>query len=164
LGVWGSSGSDVFVVGDHGTILHYDGVLPPVTTSTSITTTVSPTTISSTTTTIPPPLTLIEFNPIPGNRMVTLTWSTAREIYNAGFNIYRSTAENGDYIKVNNSFIPAHGSTTQGASYKYVDKNLKNRKTYYYKLVDINYYFNGHSTMHGPVSATPRWIYWILKK
>jgi hypothetical protein len=23
--VWGSSGSDIFAVGDHGTILHYDG-------------------------------------------------------------------------------------------------------------------------------------------
>jgi hypothetical protein len=25
LGVWGSSSSDVFAVGDKGTILHYDG-------------------------------------------------------------------------------------------------------------------------------------------
>ncbi len=93
LGIWGSSGSDVFVVGDHGTILHYDGTLPPVTTTVPTTTTVSSTTISSTTTTIPPPLTLIEFNAIPGNRMVTLNWSTASEIYNAGFNLYRSTAK-----------------------------------------------------------------------
>jgi hypothetical protein len=25
LGVWGSSGSDVFAVGNYGTIVHYDG-------------------------------------------------------------------------------------------------------------------------------------------
>jgi hypothetical protein len=53
-GVWGSSGSDVFAVGGyydisghHHTILHHDRTLPPQT--------------------------LIEFNTIPGNRMVTLT-------------------------------------------------------------------------------------------
>jgi hypothetical protein len=26
-GVWGSSGSDVFAVGDWGTVLHYDGIV-----------------------------------------------------------------------------------------------------------------------------------------
>ena len=34
---------------------------------------------------------------------------------------------------------------------------LQNRKTYYYKLEDID--INGTATMHGPVSATPRLIY-----
>jgi hypothetical protein len=31
---------------------------------------------------------------------------------------------------------------------------VKNRKTFYYKLEDID--LNGISTMHGPVSVTPR--------
>ena len=52
------------------------------------------------------------------------------------------------------SLIPAQGSSTQGASYEFVDTDVKNRKTYYYKLEDID--LNGTSTMHGPVSATPR--------
>ena len=40
-----------------------------------------------------------------------------------------------------------------GASYEYVDTDVKNRKTYYYKLEDID--VNGVATFHGPMSATP---------
>ena len=43
----------------------------------------------------------------------------------------------------------------------FIDDNVKNRKTYYYKLEDIN--LNGTSTMHGTVSATPRLIYGLGK-
>ena len=41
-------------------------------------------------------------------------------------------------------------------------QNVKNRKTYYYKLEDID--SSGTSTMHGPVSATPRLVYLIVGK
>ncbi len=66
---------------------------------------------------------------------------------------------------MSDSIIPAQGFATQGASYSFVDNEVKNRKTYYYKLEDID--LNGTSTMHGPVSATPRWflgIFGIFKK
>ena len=59
-------------------------------------------------------------------------------------------------MKINDSLIPAQGSATQGAAYEFVDKDVKLWKTYFYKLEDID--FNGVSTMHGPVSATPRLI------
>jgi hypothetical protein len=157
-GVWGSSGSDVFAVGSGGTILHYDGIV------TTTTTTVPPTTtVPSTTTTVPATVvTLIDFKAMPGNSTVTLIWSTASEIDNAGFNLYRSESENGNYTKINTSLIPAKGSSTQGVLYEFVDKDVKNRKTYYYKLEDID--LNGQSTMHSPVSATPRWIFGIFGK
>lgn len=90
------------------------------------------------------------------NRAVLIEWSTDAEIDNAGFNIYRSEKENGKYIRINDYLIPAKGSATQGASYEYTDKDVQNRKTYYYKLEDID--FNGTATMHGPVSATPSLI------
>ena len=67
-----------------------------------------------------------------------------------------------NYIKINPSFIPAKGSSTQSASYEFIDNNVQNRKNYYYKLEDID--LNGTSPMHGPVSATPRWIFWIFGK
>ena len=75
--------------------------------------------------------------------------------------IFRSESEDGDYIKINDSLIPAKGTSTQGASYEYVDTNVKNRKTYYYKLEDID--INGVSTFHAPVSAKPRLIFGIGK-
>jgi hypothetical protein len=104
-------------------------------------------------------ITLSSFTATPKAGKVILQWSTSSEIDNAGFNLYRSESENGEYIKINLSLIPAQGSSTQGASYESVDKDVKNRKTYYYKLEDID--LNGTSTMHGPVSAMPRWIFGI---
>jgi hypothetical protein len=107
-------------------------------------------------------ITLSAFNAIPKSNKVILQWSTESEIDNAGFNLYRSESENGNYTKINSSLIPAKGSSTQGASYEFTDNNVQNRKTYYYKLEDID--LNGNSTMHGPVSATPRLIYGIGKQ
>jgi hypothetical protein len=99
---------------------------------------------------------LTSFTATPKFSKVIIQWSTEAETDNAGFNLYRSEAEDGEYIKINNSLIPAQGSPTQGASYEFVDTAVKNRKTYYYKLEDID--LSGNSTFHGAVSATPRLI------
>ena len=48
-----------------------------------------------------------------------------------------------------------------GASYEFVDEDIKNRKTYWYKLEDID--LKGKSTFHGPIKATPRLIYGLFK-
>jgi hypothetical protein len=53
------------------------------------------------------------------------------------------------------------GSPTEGASYDFVDDGVKNRKTYSHKLEDVD--LDGISTFHGPVKATPREIYGIMK-
>jgi hypothetical protein len=44
-----------------------------------------------------------------------------------------------------------------GANYQVYGGDVKNRKTYYDKLEDLD--LNGVSTLHGPVSATPRVIH-----
>ena len=141
----------------------------PTTTTTSIqvttTTTAQPTTtVQPTTTTTTEPPTLIELQSFTAkayNKAVVLKWQTASETDNAGFNLYRSESEDGEYIKINESLILATGSTTQGASYEYLDLGVQNRTTYFYKLEDID--LSGISTTHGPVSATPRWIYGLGK-
>jgi hypothetical protein len=97
---------------------------------------------------------LSSFTATPRAGKIILAWSTEAEIDNAGFNLYRSESESGAYSKINGSLIPARGTPTRGASYAYVDDAVKNRKIYYYKLEDVD--INGKSTMHGPVSATPR--------
>jgi hypothetical protein len=99
-------------------------------------------------------ITLADFKASPENRKVTITWTTASEIDNTGFNLYRAESEEGEYVKINASVIPAEGFPTQGAFYQFIDDNVKNRTTYFYKLEDID--LNGTSTMHGPVSAEPR--------
>jgi hypothetical protein len=111
---------------------------------------------------VPPTvINLSTFTATPKASKVILQWSTESEIDNAGFNLYRSESENGEYIEINESLIPAQGSSTQGARYEFIDNDVQNRKTYYYKLEDID--LNGQSTMHGPVSATPRLIYGVGK-
>jgi hypothetical protein len=112
---------------------------------------------STTTTTIQSTvITLAEFNAIPGSARVTLAWITASEIDTAGFNIYRSTEETSQYVKINSALIKATGSPGAGATYQFADNAAQNRKTYWYKLEDID--LSGKATMHGPVSATPKLI------
>ena len=99
---------------------------------------------------------LSSFTATPKAGKVILKWTTESEIDNAGFNHYRAESEDGEYVKINSSLIPAEGTATSGATYQYVDDNVRNKKTYCYKLEDID--LNGTSTMHGPVRAEPRLI------
>ena len=104
---------------------------------------------------------LSSLDTIPQSNKVVIKWSTESELDNAGFNLYRSEAEDVEYTKINSSLIPAKGFSTAGASYVFIDTDVQNRKTYYYKLEDID--LNGNSSTHGPVSATPRWLYGFVK-
>ena len=96
------------------------------------------------------------------NGRAKLKWETETEIDNAGFNIWRAEAADGEYVKLNDEIIPAKGSATNGAKYVFTDNIAKNRKTYFYKLQDIDVY--GTSTFHGPVSATPKFLLGIFNK
>lgn len=104
---------------------------------------------------------LSDFDAIFENSQVKLTWLTASEVDNAGFYIYRSESPDGEYVKINETLIPAKGSGTQGADYMFIDHTVQNRKTYYYKLQDID--IEGKSAFNGPASTTPRWIFGVFK-
>jgi hypothetical protein len=90
---------------------------------------------------------------------VKLEWETESEIDNVGFNIYSAESEFGAYKKINAELIEAKGSVTSGAAYDFTDAGLENRKTYFYKLEDID--VQGESTTYDPVSATPLFMYGI---
>jgi hypothetical protein len=102
---------------------------------------------------------LDSFTATPQSNKVILNWTTAAEIDNAGFNLYRAESENGKYEQINASQIPAEGMTTIGATYEFIDTDAQNRKTYWYKLEDVDY--NGTTMLHGPVKATPRLLYGV---
>jgi hypothetical protein len=146
--------------GAHGT---WDVICDGSITTTTVQQVTTTTTLQSTTTTTAL-ATLIDLSSItatPEFNKVIIQWSTESEINNVGFNLYRAESENGEYIQINDSLIPSKGSSTQGASYEFVDNDVKNRKTYYYKLEDID--LNGISTLHGPITATPRLIFGMGK-
>jgi len=75
--------------------------------------------------------------------------------------IFSSKSRDGDYVKINESLIYSAVGTGLGTTYEFIDENVKNRTTYFYKLEDVDLY--GVKIMHGPVSATPRLIYGIGK-
>jgi hypothetical protein len=103
--------------------------------------------------------TLIElssFTAKAGNKKVTLNWETEAELDNAGFIILRAEAEAGPYVAVNADQIPAKGSETKGAKYQYIDQSVENRIEYFYLLEDLDTF--GIATLHGPQSATPRFM------
>jgi len=96
-------------------------------------------------------ITLDRFEARARGRNVVLTWETGAEIDNAGFLIYRF---DGNERKAISRLIPAEGSAAAGASYRFVDSNVRPGVTYQYWLVDID--TNGTWTAHGPVRARIR--------
>lgn len=100
------------------------------------------------------PVSLQDFNAIPGNGKVTLSWITESETENLGFNLYRGVNKNGKFLMLNAELIAGHGSTSERHDYSYVDKNVVNGVTYYYKIEDVDY--AGKTKLHNKtVSATP---------
>ncbi|MBU0490200.1 MAG: hypothetical protein KKD31_19850, partial [Bacteroidetes bacterium] len=80
------------------------------------------------------PVSLQDFNALPGNSKVTLCWTTESETENLGFNLYRSVNKNGEFLMLNAELIPGHGSTSEMHEYFWVDKNVVNGVSYYYKI------------------------------
>src|SRR5690606_12439749 len=68
---------------------------------------------------------------------IRIEWETETEINTAGFNIYRSEAEDGEYVRLNETLIPSTGSAVSGAGYVFTDRNITPGKTYYYRLEDV---------------------------
>jgi len=137
--------------------------VPATTTTTTVPANTTTTAPATTTTTAQP--TLINLSSFDAKgiwRFVILTWKTESEVNNAGFNIYCAESEAGEYVKINSSLIPAKGSTTEGANYRYIDQTAKRGTTYYYKLEDVD--MSGNATMHGPVSASTWSLFSLFRK
>ncbi len=81
---------------------------------------------------------------------VVLSWETASETENLGFNIYRSPAENGEYRKINKKLIAGAGNSASGSVYSWVDDTAAEGLNYY-QLEDVDH--AGTTTRHGPVSV-----------
>ena len=99
------------------------------------------------------PVELDGFNAIPGNSKVTLCWTTESETENLGFNLYRGV-DRKSFIVISDQLIQGHGSTSEKHEYSYVDKDVVNGVTYYYKIEDVDY--SGTAKMHDIIAtATP---------
>jgi hypothetical protein len=98
-------------------------------------------------------VTLLSFEAVGRAGAVDLSWTTASELSNLGFHLYRAEAAGGPYTRITASLIPGLGSSPTGRSYDYRDSGLVNGRTYHYQLEDVE--STGRTERHGPVSATP---------
>lgn len=91
---------------------------------------------------------------------IKIEWRTETEVDTAGFNVYRSTSPDGQYVKINEQLIPGQGSATSGASYEFVDEQVEVGQTYYYRLedVELDNSTERHEVIEHTVPFTPWWV------
>lgn len=82
---------------------------------------------------------------------VQLEWGTEAKTPDAGFNLYRSAAQDGPYVRINQALIPAQGHELCAATYSFKDYEIAGGATYYYLLEEVTP--DKRTTLHGPVSA-----------
>ncbi|MFC2088949.1 SBBP repeat-containing protein [Calditrichota bacterium] len=97
------------------------------------------------------PVELSFFKAIEGNQQVTLKWRTESELNNVSFFIERSTDNNEFEIIAE---IDGQGTTSSWTEYEYIDNDLINETTYFYRLADLDY--SGLKTYHRTIKATPK--------
>ena len=89
----------------------------------------------------PLPVTLISFNALQTDGGVRLSWVTASEINNLGFELWKKTSD--IYCLVssykNNPSLQGLGNSSTGKEYQYIDSDIEYGKTYYYKLISVDY-------------------------
>ena len=93
------------------------------------------------------PVELVSFTASVINNQVHLSWNTASEKNNSGFEVLRSTNSR-LFTKI--GFVHGHGTSSEINVYSYVDKNVNG--TVYYKLKQID--FDGTSKYSKTVEAT----------
>lgn len=72
-----------------------------------------------------------------GTMAIRLTWSTASEISNYGFEVQRST-DGKSYASISGSFVPGHGTTNLSHTYSYVDADPTGTASYRLKQIDLD--------------------------
>ena len=96
---------------------------------------------------------LVSFDAVEAAGGVLVTWETAVELENLGFNVYRSATEAGERTQVNPQLILGAGSSA-GRPYDLFDATAVPGATYYYWLEDLDWSFQ--STVHGPAIVGQR--------
>ena len=86
----------------------------------------------------PLPVQLAAFEALADFGKVTLNWTTASELDNQGFNIYRAEADGNNWQQINSQLIAGKGTTSQSSDYSFVDSKVVGGETYQYKLESVS--------------------------
>lgn len=83
----------------------------------------------------------------------TLKWTTASEVDNFGFDIYRSLDEDGPFDRITNEPLPGAGTIDEPQEYVFVDSEIDPTKDYYYYIESIS--LGGVREKFSPVIRSP---------
>ena len=70
---------------------------------------------------------------------VLITWTTASELDNAGFNLLRSQQRNDTFVVINPMLIPGAGTSAEKHIYAFTDTTAKPDVVYYYRIEDVSF-------------------------
>jgi hypothetical protein len=107
-------------------------------------------TVNFTVVNIPLAVILASFDARQQSDAVQVTWETASELNNAGFNLYRALAVDGERTLLAYTPSAAPGSGA-GAAYSVHDADVAAGQTYWYWLEAVD--VSGAASLHGPVSV-----------
>ena len=98
------------------------------------------------------PVELTSFSASVTKGAVNLSWKTATEVNNMGFNVERS-ANKSDWTKI--AFVQGNQTSISTIAYSYVDKSVSNAGKYYYRLkqIDNNGSFKYSSIVEADVNS-----------
>jgi hypothetical protein len=67
-----------------------------------------------------------------------IRWSTASEVDNFGFDVYRAEQENGPFERITQQPVSGAGTSDEPARYEYADASIKPDTQYYYYVESIS--------------------------
>ena len=76
-------------------------------------------------------------SPVPPYRN-TVRWSTASEVDNFGYDVYRATNADGPFERLTKDPIPGAGTTDEPQKYSFVDDTIDPHQAYYYYVESIS--------------------------
>jgi hypothetical protein len=96
------------------------------------------------------PVELTRFSAIPNADHILLSWETAAELNNAGFEVQRSSNDGRDFNTI--AWVAGAGTSYESIAYLYKDADVKPGIRYTYRLMQLD--FDGASTASPVVTAS----------
>lgn len=82
-----------------------------------------------------------------------VTWSTATEVDNFGFDVYRATEADGPFTRLTAEPIAGAGTSDEPHDYRFVDATIAAGQVYYYYVESIS--MSGERERFTPIFAAP---------
>jgi hypothetical protein len=78
-------------------------------------------------------------SPAPNPLSNTIKWSTASEVENFGYDVFRGDKEEGPFTKLNSKIIAGAGTVDEPRYYQYVDETIEAGKEYWYYVESVSH-------------------------